>query len=350
MIIQQSSIAMASRQEFYMRHSRQESLTVWRDRPAANAPTDTVSLSQEAKKIAPTDKATLEEELPISDKDKMEMELIRRMVEMLTGRKLRMVTVSDILKAREEGSKDAEEMAAAIRNRNAPAENGPEGWGMIHQISESHYEEETTAFAATGKVTTADGQEIDIAVELTMSRQFMEENNLEVRAGDAARLQDPLVINYGGTAASLTERSFKFDLDSDGQADQISFVGGGSGLLSLDKNKDGVINDGKELFGPSSGDGFAELSRHDQDGNQWIDENDAVYDKLRIWSKTADGQDQLFALGEKGIGALYLGRVASEFSIKDTDNQLLGQVRSTGLYLRENGGAGTVQQIDLAVG
>jgi len=37
------------------------------------------------------------------------------------------------------------------------------------------------------------------------------------------------------------------------------------------------------------------------------------------------------------------------FSITNSDNQLLGQVRGTGKYLRENGSVGTRQQIDLAV-
>jgi hypothetical protein len=70
---------------------------------------------------------------------------------------------------------------------------------------------------------------------------------------------------------------------------------------------------------------------------------------LRIWSKDAEGQDQLVSLGQRGVGAIYLGHVTSPFSIKDTDNNLLGQVRSSGIFLQENGVAGTVQQIDLSV-
>lgn len=64
-------------------------------------------------------------------------------------------------------------------------------------------------------------------------------------------------------AASLTERDFAFDIDLDGHADQIAFVGTGSGFLALDRNGDGEINDGSELFGPESGDGFAELAAYD---------------------------------------------------------------------------------------
>ena len=42
-----------------------------------------------------------------------------------------------------------------------------------------------------------------------------------------------------------------------------------------------------------SGDGFQDLAGYDQDGNGWFDENDAVYDKLQVWSKDADGTDRL---------------------------------------------------------
>lgn len=160
---------------------------------------------------------------------------------------------------------------------------------------------------------------------------------------------DPLVINFDGTAAELTQTKFSFDLDSDGTQESISFAGPGAGFLTLDLNQDGIINSGAELFGPASGNGFVELAGYDQDSNGWIDENDAIYQKLRIWTKDADGNNQLFALGKKGIGAIYLGNAPTQFAIKDAANNLQGQVKSTGLFIRENGTAGTVQQVDLAV-
>ena len=69
--------------------------------------------------------------------------------------------------------------------------------------------------------------------------------------------------------------------------------------------------------------------------------------RLRIWSKDAAGQDQLLTLLESNVGALFLGRVETPFSIKGSDNELQGQVRATGMFLREDGGAGTMQQLDL---
>ncbi len=80
-----------------------------------------------------------------------------------------------------------------------------------------------------------------------MSRSFYEETSLLVDMG-SVRLTDPLVINLDTEAASVSDQKFYFDLDADGHAEQISFLNSGSGFLALDKNGDGVINDGSELF------------------------------------------------------------------------------------------------------
>ena len=71
--------------------------------------------------------------------------------------------------------------------------------------------------------------------------------------------------------------------------------------------------------------------------------------KLRIWTKDEEGNDKLFALGEKGVGAIYLGNVDTNYSLKNDSNDLQGQIRKTGIFLRENGNVGTVQHIDVAI-
>ncbi|MDI6602302.1 MAG: hypothetical protein QME46_11105 [Thermoanaerobacteraceae bacterium] len=38
-----------------------------------------------------------------------------------------------------------------------------------------------------------------------------------------------------------------------------------------------------------TGNGFQELMQFDDDSNSWIDENDDIFDKLRIWTKDSDG-------------------------------------------------------------
>ena len=214
--------------------------------------------------------------------------------------------------------------------------------------SQSYFESEQTSFSTEGKVVTASGKEISFNVEVEMSRSFYEETSLLVDMG-SVRLTDPLVINLDTEAASVSDQKFYFDLDADGHAEQISFLNSGSGFLALDKNGDGVINDGSELFGTASGNGFADLAKYDQDGNGWIDEADEIFDKLLIWQKDENGNDILRGLGAAGVGAIYLGNVNTEFSLNSqTDNNTNAVVRQTGMYLKEDGTAGTMQQIDLA--
>ncbi len=267
--------------------------------------------------------------------------LMKLLVERFTGHSIAVLTPADL-----KGSRCMCE-PSAVETVTAANEPSGEGWGLIYQNYQSHYEAERTSFHAQGVVRTADGQEIVLDLQLTMSREFFSAASTTLRAG--AALKDPLVVNFSGQAAELTQQRYAFDIDADGALDQVRFVTPQSGFLALDGNGDGVINDGSELFGAQSGNGFAELARFDADGNGWIDENDPVFDRLRIWSKDAQGGDQLVALGAKGIGAIYLGHVTTPFELKDSQNTQLGAVRESGLYLTETGSAGTLQQIDLVV-
>ncbi len=205
---------------------------------------------------------------------------------------------------------------------------------------------ESTSFSTVGTVKTSDGREIHFNVEVGMSRAFQEYFSTELNLA-AFQMCDPLVINLDTDAADFSDQKFFFDIDGDGAEDQVSMLEQGSGYLALDKNGDGVINDGKELFGTASGDGFRDLAQYDEDGNGWIDENDAVWSKLQIWCKDENGQDVLYRLADKGVGAICLQNVSTDFTLKGQDG-ISGRVRSTGIFLYENGSAGTIQHVDVA--
>lgn len=224
--------------------------------------------------------------------------------------------------------------------------------GGTYTESYSHTETETTRFTTTGTVKTADGREINFNLSMAMSRSFEEAYGGTVDFGAAlnqGNMCDPLVINLDTAAASVSDQSFYFDLDADGEMDKISNLASGSGFLALDKNGDGKINDGKELFGTASGDGFGDLAAYDKDENGWIDENDEIFSKLRIWTKDEKGRDILYTLKQAGVGAICLKHAATDFALKSyKDNSTDALVRQTGVFLYENGGAGTVQHLDLA--
>ena len=299
---------------------------------------DQVNLSARAQQAQPVKKqvALEDEHDPLVD---AKMQALVNLIERLTGKKMEFF--------------DPQALQGKTMPPHTPSDPNPqqaqrEGFGIEYDYYHARIEEEHTRFQAQGRVQTSDGRQIDIQLELGMSRRFMEEQSISLRVGDA-QLKDPLVLNFDGMAAELSETTFSFDLDSDGREDQIVLLEGDRGFLALDKNADGQINDGSELFGAQSGNGFADLAAYDEDGNRWIDEADSVYSKLRVWTRDAAGNDQLFALGQKDVGAIYLGHVSTPFEIKDSDNNLQGEVASSGLFLKESGGAGTVQQLNLVV-
>lgn len=211
-----------------------------------------------------------------------------------------------------------------------------------------YQETEATAFGMDGKVRTEDGRELDIHVNMVMSRRFTEAYESSVQSLNEIVLTDPLVINLDTQAAKLADQTFFFDLDADGTKDEVHMLQRGSGFLALDRNGDGIINDGSELFGTASGDGFADLMIYDEDHNGWIDENDSIWKSLKIWAKDDSGKDELYTLEKAGVGAICLSSVDTEFTDKGKKQDVYGKIRQTGMFLYESGMAGTIQQLDLA--
>jgi hypothetical protein len=219
-------------------------------------------------------------------------------------------------------------------------------FALAYQKYEKTVKSERVAFSAAGMVNTADGRQISLHLSSVMSRQEISTTKTSGMM-EVEKLKDPLVLNLDGKGVRLTQDRFAFDLGGTGRQDEIPAIAPGSGFLVLDANGNGRADSGLELFGTCSGNGFAELSALDEDGNHWIDENDSAFGKLNIW-RGGEGQP-LETLMQSGVGAIYLGNASTEFSLMDRGRQLQGQVRSTGVFLKEDGTPGVLQQIDLAV-
>jgi len=270
--------------------------------------------------------------------DELKLTLLQMMIEKLTGKKLS----TNIIKLDEDTVNRLNNEFFAFRGGSAGSVGTVESW----DVESFTYESERLSYQAQGIVKTADGKTISLDINMYMSREFVSYASASIKIEKPV---DPLVINYGGTAASLTGEKFEFDLTMDGKMEKLSTLGAGSGFLAIDLNGDGKINDGSELFGPRTGSGFDELRAYDQDGNGWIDEADDIFSKLLVWSRDKDGNDQIFTLKELGIGAIFLGDIDTQFSFKDDSNQTSGVMRSTSFFLKENGGEGTISHIDMMI-
>ncbi|HEX6044579.1 MAG TPA: hypothetical protein VFZ22_08840 [Pyrinomonadaceae bacterium] len=136
----------------------------------------------------------------------------------------------------------------------------------------------------------------------------------------------PIVIDLAGDgiALSAADAGVEFDLNGDGAREKLSWTMGGSddAWLALDRNGNGVVESGLELFGdytaqPESDDrnGFLALAEFDlaaNGGNQdgMIDARDAVFDSLRLWQDVnhngVSEPDELHSLASSQIDALQL--------------------------------------------
>ena len=260
---------------------------------------------------------------------KLLQELLAAMLEMLTGEKCR-CTPDEIAGDGVPGAADGPRLRVRAFE-----------W---ERTTVEHVEEhERTRFAASGEVRTADGRRIDFDLSRAMGGDFSctrarcEQGKVEVCY--------PLLLIFDGKAAELSDARFSFDLDADGTKESLPMLAQGSGYLVLDQDHDGRIADGREVIGAQSGDAFGELGKLDSDGNGWIDEADPVYAALGVWFP--DGRVE--SLSQAGVGALHTGSVSTPFSLRDDDNRALGEIRRSGVYLTEEGKAGTLQQIDLSV-
>ncbi|OGQ98580.1 MAG: hypothetical protein A2505_01910 [Deltaproteobacteria bacterium RIFOXYD12_FULL_55_16] len=347
MKIATAAVNLTSTHSLFEEHTREESLRLWlgNERPVfagEEEPAAQVQISPEARQLQQVAVAA-EAPLGASSAEDPRLTAMRLILEALTGRKIRIASFEAV----PSGDPGADPGAP---QGTAPAEPPParQGWGLEYDLLETTSEQESMTFSAVGKVITADGQSLDFQLQLSMQREFVASNTVRIRAGDAL-LVDPLVINFTGKAAELSNMRFAFDLDADGTTEQIAGLAPGSGFLAFDRNGDGKINNGLELFGPATGQGFGELAQLDSDVNGWLDENDPRYAELRIWMRDEAGNESLTSLAQNKVGAIFLSPAQTAFALKDSGNVLQGQLRESSIFLGEDGGAGTVQEIDLAV-
>lgn len=259
--------------------------------------------------------------------------LLKKLLEALTGKSFDMPAfdmpdgeTGDVFTAPVSGSSPA------------PGSSGRTQVG-VSLVSEYEY----TEVSIGGRIELDDGTTIEMSMSITMERSYQQTTASVLQ--ERGLLKDPLAISFNGESVSLSSSVvFEFDLNSDGQTEQLSALNSNAGFIALDRNADGIINNGSELFGANSGNGFADLANFDEDSNGFIDSGDSIFKDLFAFNPNSGLMSKLVDLG---VGALYTQSVDSPFKLNDTNNRNLGVIRSSGFYLNEDRSAGLLQQVDL---
>ncbi|MCA9673318.1 MAG: hypothetical protein KC503_47335 [Myxococcales bacterium] len=170
-------------------------------------------------------------------------------------------------------------------------------------------------------------------------------------------LGSPLVLDLAGDgiAATSAANGTKFDLMGLGKM-KTAWVKGDDALLAMDRNGNGRIDNGSELFGDvtkvdgvEAGDGFAALAALDTNKNGRIDAGDAAFKQLKLWrDKNGDGISQaseLTSLAAEGIKSLELKHQSgSDFDLNGNDLGVRGS------FIRNDGRRGTMVDIYFVTG
>jgi len=119
---------------------------------------------------------------------------------------------------------------------------------------------------------------------------------------------DPIVLDLDDDGIELTsyKNGAQFDIRGDGRTVKSAFVTGGDAFLAIDRNGNGRIDNGRELFGDQNGarNGFEELRKLDSNSDGFIDANDKAFDKLLLFRDNGNGKTEageLLTLAQAGI-------------------------------------------------
>lgn len=207
----------------------------------------------------------------------------------------------------------------------------------------------------TASVTRA--QSVSVAVEMTVSQlKVQQKSGVEITGEQIsvsfqANLRqvmgqsDPLILDLnenGFFDTTTAEEGNEFDILANGTPVRAATASKGDAFLVYDRNGNGTIDDGSELFGDQNGaaDGFAELAKYDTNGDGVIDQSDEIYSKLKLWEdRDQNGTSEaseLSTLADHGISAIQLNSQAAD---EDSNGN---KVIKTGYFVKDDGSTGRV--------
>ena len=169
--------------------------------------------------------------------------------------------------------------------------------------------------------------------------------------------RDPIILDLDGDGLETVglAGNVYFDHDGDGVLTQTGWAGANDALLVWDRNGNGAIDTGAELFGDFTPmpngtlapNGFAALAALDSNGDGVIDASDPAFHELKLWRDTSqDGKTdsgELSSLADAGIVSLNLANTLKNQNLAN-GNQLTRE----GSFTRTDGTTSAMGEFNLA--
>ncbi len=173
---------------------------------------------------------------------------------------------------------------------------------------------------------------------------------VQVQIEEELKQSDPLVLDLDGDGIELTSANdgVLFDIEGNGIKRKTAFVTGGDAFLVLDRNGNGRIDSGKELFGDQNGakDGLEELRKYDDNDDGIINSLDTVFELLKLYAD--ENRDGFFQLHEmKSLRDL--GIIVIDLNGRETNKQISGgnQLIQLTTFMRGDGSTGIAGDVNL---
>jgi len=185
----------------------------------------------------------------------------------------------------------------------------------------------------------ASGQATAFTVQLEF--EFTFSASITVEQGQVQE-SDPIVLDLDGDGIELTHHAAgaRFDITGTGRQAATAFVTGGDAFLALDRNGNGKIDSGKELFGDQRGaaNGYEELRKFDTNADGVINALDLDFDQLLLFRDNGNGvtePGELISLADAGIESISL-------DYRNVNRRAAGANRlaQMGAYRRQDGTQG----------
>jgi len=203
-----------------------------------------------------------------------------------------------------------------VDSRNSDAHDAAEESGM-EQKQESRVEDD------------------DVRVIADRARENIEERANRSTEREPVKKSDPLAFDMDNNGIQTTGvlSGVLFDIDADGTREMTSFISGNDVFLALDKNSNGKIDNGRELFGDQNGasNGYEELSRYDDNKDNVIDSSDRVFGELQLL-QNREGTLSTVRLADSGIARINLGYTNTNMALNTYDH-----IAQMGTFEHENG-------------